>query len=111
MRFMPDTTSPQTAQSTAVASGAAATITYAADPLEYHVLDWIVWSYNSDPTAGRLTVVDTTNSDTLLDIYITAAGPGGLFFSERGIKPPKGAALTITLADGLADKTLSAQNR
>jgi len=111
MKFLPDTTTVQSVEHDAAASGSDAEIALAADSDHYHVIDWCVWSYDSAPSSGLLTIQDTTLNAVLTKIHITAAGPGGLFFSERGLRAPKGSAITITLDDGSAAKHLQVQYR
>lgn len=111
MRTLPDTTSKQGTRQNTAASSTDSVITLPAASDTIHVLDWIVWSYSGDPTAGKLTVLDNTNANTLMEIDITKGGPGGLFFSERGIQAPKAAELIITLADGAVTSKLNIQVR
>lgn len=111
MEMLPDTVAKQVTNYNTTASGNAAVITLAAATDNYHVIDWITWSYAGTPTSGALTIQDTTNNTTLLSIDITAGGPGELGFAERGLVIPKGAAATITLADGSQTKKLTSQTR
>lgn len=59
------------------AANTAAVITLAAAEGRRHVAHYIQWSYSAAPTGGRLTVEDGAGN-IILDLDITAAGPGGL---------------------------------
>jgi hypothetical protein len=80
------------------ATNAAATVTYAAAGAgKYNVITGVAWSYSAAPTGGNLQIADGAN--VLLNIDITAAGPGFFMFPT----PKKGSnntALTLTLAAG-----------
>ena len=82
------------------AANTAAVITIAASSEQYWALDWAMWSYSEEPTAGRLTVA--IGGTTYLDIDITSAGPGPLRFDPPVYNPAftKGEAMVITLAAG-----------
>ena len=75
-------------------SGAAAVVTLPAldvtSPAKQTV-HTVQWSYSATPANGRLTIVDSV-PNTLLDVDITASGPGGLSGYWMGT-----GALTITL--------------
>lgn len=59
-----------------------------------NTLSKVVWSYNADPTNGRLTI--TLGGVTVLDVDITKGGPGALQFGAiTGT-----AAIVVTLAHG-----------
>lgn len=108
MEMLPDTVALNRTSYNTAASGGASTITLTpANARETMVIDWITWSYAAAPTAGALTITDTTLSTTLLSIDITAAGPAELGFAERGFRTPKGSTITVTLADGSQTKKLT----
>ena len=107
MRTLPDTTDNMGVDVNTAASGGDCVITRAAISDEYHVINWVVWSYDADPTSGSLIIQDTTNNTELLNTYITVGGTGGLFFGNNEIHGGLGAAVTATLADGTAEKTLN----
>ena len=111
MRTLPDTVAQQTASSNTAAAGSDCVITLTAVADEQHVLDWLAWSYDADPTSGSLTVVDTTNSITHFTVAITAAGPGIFNFAERGLRCAKNATIVITLGGTVGAKRLSLQRR
>ena len=111
MFSLPDTVAIQSTVLNAVASGNAAVITLNAVTNNYHVLDWLVWSYADTPTNGNILVHDVTNNTDLLSADITTSGPGGLFFSERGMRCPRNSAITVTLADGSVNGKLTIQYR
>lgn len=79
------------------AANTAAIVSYPATPTVYHVIGGVAWSYDDDPTGGRLTIV--MNGSTVLDLDITTGGPGFIPFD-----PPKrfgvGDAVSVTLAAG-----------
>lgn len=60
---------------------------------------WINWSYSATPTGGRLRVRDTTNSETIQDIDITAGGPNSLLFVPA-IRCKPGATIEVRLFAG-----------
>jgi len=79
-------------------ANAAAVITYAAAGAGVsHVLGGVAWSYDADPTGGRLTITDDGN--TVFDVNITSKGPG-FFTFPRPKKGTANKALVITLAAG-----------
>lgn len=73
------------------------TIILAVPPAAAHAwrFDYVHYSYNAAPAAGRLTITDGV-ATYLLDI--TAAGPGWVPFDTT--RWAEGAAVTITLAGG-----------
>jgi hypothetical protein len=78
------------------ASNTAAVVTLAAvDAFTRHLIHRVAWSYNGDPTGGRLTISD--GGTTFFDVDITKSGPGSLHFST-----PCGfnSAVVVTLAAG-----------
>lgn len=79
------------------AAATAAVLTFNAETDTAHVIYDVAWSYSGAPTGGRLTIAD--GSDTILDLDITAAGPGSITFG-RGKQGHAGRAMTITLASG-----------
>jgi hypothetical protein len=78
-------------------AGAASTITYVASPGNSHTISGVAWSYGASPTGGNLLIQDGSN--TILNLDITAAGPGVIVF-PRPKKGTPGANLVITLAGG-----------
>lgn len=78
----------------AVAVGAAAVITLAADQTVWRTLSRIIFGYSADPTGGGLTV--TVGGTDVLSFPITKGGPGPF-----GVHIVAGHnAVTITLASG-----------
>lgn len=57
------------------AGGAAGVITVLAVQDKRHTLHKLVWSYNTTPTGGRITVTGGLNA---LDLDVSNAGPGSL---------------------------------
>lgn len=82
------------------AANTAAVLTFAAVVGQRHVFIFIVWSYSGAPTGGRLTITD--GGTTVLDIDITAGGPGDLAPQLRG---EINSAMVVTLAAGGAGIT------
>lgn len=80
------------------AAATAAVVTLAAATGKRHHVTAIVWSYSAAPTGGRLTVA--FGATTVLDITITAAGPGSLSFPSPLRNPDANEAVTVTLASG-----------
>ena len=91
-----------TASTSHVNGGVSAAVsTIAADADHFWVVERIDYSYSSTPTAGGLTV--EIGGTLLLDIDITAAGPGVLDFSQSPLYASdyaKSEALVVTLKDG-----------
>ena len=77
-------------------------LTLAADPDQFWVLDWIMWSYDADPSGGRITV--TYGGVTLFEHDITRGGPGILQFRDAvynavaNYEAPRNEAMVVTLA-------------
>lgn len=82
----------------APAANTAAAVTCAAVSGRRQHLALVAWSYSAAPTGGRLTLAD--GADTVLDLAITAAGPGNLFGSSLALRGEVGNALVATLAAG-----------
>lgn len=80
------------------AANADATATLAADSAQFWVVDEITWSYSAAPTGGRLTV--TLGSTVIVDIDITAGGPGVIAYEKPRYTGTKNEILSITLAAG-----------
>lgn len=55
------------------------------------------WSYSDTPTGGQILILD--GSTTILDMRITAAGPGFIPFASAWTITPN-SALTITIKSG-----------
>lgn len=85
----------RTAAGTAAAN-TAVVVTLAAVAGYRHYLAEIIWSYDGEPTGGRLTVSGIEGDD--VDVDITAAGPGPLFLAP--LAGEVGAAVVVTLAAG-----------
>ena len=77
------------------AANTAATITLAAPTSGNRRINQIAWSYDGDPTGGRLSITD--GGSTVFDLDITKGGPGYL---PHPIQITDGAAMVITLAAG-----------
>lgn len=81
----------------APAANTAAVVTYGAVTGRAHVVSGVSYSYSAAPTGGNLQVKD--GSDVILDLDISAAGEGAIYFD-----PPKkntaGNAMSATLAAG-----------
>lgn len=82
----------------APAANTAAVVTFAAVTGKRHHLVYIAWSYSATPTGGNLKVEDASGT-TVLDVDITAGGPGSLQF-ENPLRGEVGNALIVTLAAG-----------
>lgn len=108
MKCLPDTTARQRVVVNAAAAGGPSVCTVAAVTGNYVVVDWVIWSYDADPANGLLTLSDGTIA---VPFVITKGGPGEIMFGDRGLLFTKGAALTVTLADGGAAKKLNIQYR
>jgi len=54
------------------------------------------WSYSAAPTAGSITVV--VNAVTIVQLDITAAGPGSVPLAQGGLICQAGQNVVITLA-------------
>lgn len=79
------------------AGNAAAVITLAAVPGEFHVLDQLWFSYSAAPTGGRLTIA--IGGVTKLDLDVTQSGPGPIPLNRmNGGKANE--EVVITLAAG-----------
>lgn len=87
----------------------AAVVTHAAAAGIAHVLHWILWSYDSAPTGGKLTV--TINGAVVLEIDIAGVAGSPLFgfisfpahadengMGQGGIYGDVNQALVVTLA-------------
>ena len=80
------------------AANTAAVVTLAAPGAhEYHVVGSIYWSYDDDPTGGRLFV--TAGGNIVFDVDITVGGPGFVFWQPPG-EALKNLPVEITLAAG-----------
>jgi hypothetical protein len=81
----------------APAPNVAAVVTLPAEDGYIPVVSGIAWSYNGEPTAGRLTL--GVGAATVFDIDITSGGPGFIPFA-----PPRaaqeGETIVLTLAAG-----------
>lgn len=78
------------------AANTAVVVTVAALPSQQHVLAGVAWSYSATPTGGKLTIAD--GSTTVLEVDITAGGPGSLYLPPLG--GTTNTALVVTLAAG-----------
>jgi len=86
----------------APAANTAAVVTYTGAAGSSHVIAGIAWSYDGAPTGGNLLVED--DSDTVLSLDVTAAGPGFIPFSVPK-RATAGNDLVVTLAAGGAGVT------
>lgn len=77
-------------------AGAAAVKTYAAVATKSHAISGVAWSYSAAPTGGNLKIEDGAGT-VLLDMDITAAGPGHVPFT-----PPKRGTVNTDLVITLA---------
>ena len=57
---------------------------------------WVLWSYSTAPTGGKLTIKSA--STTIAEVDITAAGPG--FLPLDGLNSVRNEAYSATLAAG-----------
>jgi hypothetical protein len=98
-RFQVDIPMPFDANccSGASSGGAASTLALAPTTGRRVNISAFLWSYSSAPTGGRLSISDGTN--TILDIDITAAGPGS-WVPPVPLAGATSATLTVTLAGG-----------
>jgi hypothetical protein len=107
MKNIPDTVSEQTIVRNSAASGGDCTVQINAIADNYHVIDWIKWSYGGSPSSGELKIVDNTVSNTILDnTLITTGGPGQFAHPPSGFKCASGSQISIVLIDGGQSKTL-----
>jgi len=89
----------------AAASGNAAVITLPGVAGKRNAVSFLSWSYDAEPTSGRLTITDDGN--TVFQVDITAAGPG--FFSfPTPLLGTLSKAVVITLADGSVNGKVNA---
>ena len=91
-RYSPPTS---TAWHHSPASNTAAVLTFAAVPNCRQAVYKIIWSYDSDPTGGQLTV--TTGGEVLFQVDVTVGGPGFIPILVTG---KLNQNLVITLAAG-----------
>jgi len=68
----------------------------------YHVIGSVYWSYDDDPTGGRLYI--DYGGNFAFDIDITAGGPGFVFW-QPPVEAAKASYVIITLAAGGAGVT------
>lgn len=87
------------------ATNTAAVVTLTAVANQRRIISSIQWSYSDVPTGGNLLVADETN--TYLDLDITAAGPGGLTLCIPALV---NSALTVTLHAGTVQGKLAVQS-
>lgn len=80
------------------AAATPAVVTLAAVAEKRHHITSIAYSYSAAPTGGRLTVA--CGATTVLDLAITAAGPGQLTFPSPLRNSDANEAVTVTLASG-----------
>lgn len=79
------------------AANAAATVTFPAAAGLSNVISGIAFSYNGNPTGGRVTISDGAN--IVFDIDVTSSGAGFFPFAAP-VKGSVNTALTVTLAAG-----------
>ena len=80
------------------AADTAAVITLAAVAGQKHVVAGVFWSYDDDPTAGSLTILDVAAQ--VFKVDITKGGPGFLPFDPPIESAIVNSVMTITLAAG-----------
>lgn len=91
---------PQFASKLDASANAAASVTIAADPDQFWVLDWIAWSYDGTPS-GSLTV--SIGGTVVFEVDVITGGQGLLRFDGAEIynaAQTKNEALVVTLAAG-----------
>ena len=71
-------------------------MTLAATTGKAWVITALSWSYNAAPTGGLVTVQD--RATTVLELAITATGPGEVSLPLAGVAGSTGNAVTVTLA-------------
>jgi hypothetical protein len=81
----------------APAANTAAVVTFASVEGRSHVIWAIEWSYSAGPTGGSVTITD--GGVVMLQLDITAGGPGSILF-EPPKKAYRGNAVVVTLAAG-----------
>jgi hypothetical protein len=87
----------KTAKKIDASSNTAAVITIPADTDQFWGLWSILWSYDGDPTGGKVTVA--FDGTTVMEFDITTGGPGQAIFDQLlHHLANKGEALVITLA-------------
>lgn len=91
------------------ASGGAAVITIPADPHQFWAIDWVSWSYDAEPTDGRLAI--EIGGAKVWEVDITAAGPGHIVFDKPLYEETHGKDLKVTLAAGGANGKVSIRYR
>jgi hypothetical protein len=77
-------------------AGAAASLTYAANPNSKHVIVQLIVSYSAAPTGGGLTITDA--GQNILNIDIVGSGPTVITFDPPLQQLQLNQALVITLA-------------
>lgn len=87
---------PGTPVSATAAVNTAVVITIAHNILNSTRLKTLSWSYNAAPTGGLVTVV--VNAVTILQLDITAAGPGFVDLGAAGLECANNFDVVITLA-------------
>lgn len=84
----------------ATGTNADAVLTYASPGagILSHILAGVIWSYSGGTPAGRLTIKD--GSSIILDVDITASGPGYLPLDASPIRITPGNAMEVRLWAG-----------
>lgn len=81
-----------------------AVITVTADSNQFWVLDWIAFSYDGNPTGGKITV--EIGGVVAMELSVTSAGLQHLDFSTAPVyTETKNQSMVITLAAGGAGVT------
>lgn len=80
-------------------SHTAAVVTITAETTVAQEIEFIAWSYDTDPTGGNLKV-ESPSGTTLMSLDITSKGPGFIPFSGSCLRGAADQALIVTLADG-----------
>lgn len=96
---MVPSTSGSTADVHAPAGATAAVLTYAAVTGKRHIISQVIWSYDTAPTGGALTIQDVSGT-TIFSINISAAGPGFITFDPPICGAANNTAMIVTLASG-----------
>lgn len=80
------------------AANTAAVVTLAAVTKNYYIVDAMQFSYDGDPTGGRLTVA--IGGETVFDVSITKGGPGPIPIPPGLTRGVVNEACVVTLAAG-----------
>jgi len=81
----------------APAANTQAVLNFAGVPNQRHAIYKILWSYDGDPTGGRIDVVDAGGNRLAGPFYVTSGGVGFIPILVAG---PHGGALRVLLSAG-----------